>query len=159
MNQLVLRAGDVFTVVQQGEELDVVALECGETVPREIEIPGPSTLTRLYRAGAFWRWSSGSSRASQSASGCIAMMWWSDAGWGAGSWLAMSVMMVLFWGGLIALGVWLVRRARISPSTDQVQSATVDPDRVLAERFARGEIDDAEFTRSRTILHPPSDRV
>ncbi|MDQ2758053.1 MAG: SHOCT domain-containing protein [Actinomycetota bacterium] len=30
---------------------------------------------------------------------------------------------------------------------------------MLAERFARGEIDEAEFTRSRTILHPPSDRL
>ena len=87
------------------------------------------------------------------------MIWWNNDGWGAGSWLAMSVMMVLFWGGLIALGVWLVRRARTPPSTDQVHSATVDPDRVLAERFARGDIDDAEFTRRRTILHPPSDRV
>ncbi len=70
----------------------------------------------------------------------------------------MTVMMVLFWGGLITLGVWLVRRARTSPSSDREQSATDRADRVLAERFARGEIDDAEFTRSRTILHPPSDR-
>jgi len=87
------------------------------------------------------------------------MMWWSsNGGWGAGSWVAMSVMMVVFWGGLITLGVWLVRRARRSPSSGQEQSAADGADRVLAERFARGEIDDAEFTRSRTILHPPSDR-
>ncbi len=82
------------------------------------------------------------------------MMWWNDTGWGAGSWLAMAVMMVL----LIALAVWLVGRDRTLPSSDREQSAKDDPDRVLAERFARGEIDDAEFTRSRTILHPPSDR-
>lgn len=44
------------------------------------------------------------------------------------------------------------------PSSGQEQSAADGADRVLAERFARGEIDDAEFTRSRTILHPPSDR-
>ncbi len=86
------------------------------------------------------------------------MMWWNNAGWGAGSWLAMSGMMVLFWGGLITLGVWLVRRDRTAPPSGQEQSATDDPGRMLAERFARGEIDDAEFTRSRTILHPPSDR-
>ena len=32
-------------------------------------------------------------------------------GWGAGDWLAMSVMMLVFWGGLAALLVWAVRRS------------------------------------------------
>jgi hypothetical protein len=36
------------------------------------------------------------------------MMWWNDSQAGAGSLLLMTVMMVLFWGGLIALGAWLV---------------------------------------------------
>jgi len=84
------------------------------------------------------------------------MMWWSNAGWGAESWLAMSAIMVLFWGGLITLGVWLVRRTRTSPLSAEERSS---PDRLLAGRFARGEIDDAEFTRSRSILHTPSDRT
>lgn len=80
------------------------------------------------------------------------MMWWNNAGWAAGSWLAMAVMMVL----LTPLAVWLVWRDRTAPPSPQEQSAPDDPDRMLAERFALGEMDDAEFTRSRSVLHPPS---
>lgn len=85
------------------------------------------------------------------------MMGWDD-GWGAGSWLGMSlmtVMMVAIWGGIIALVVWLVRSA--APRQASPQSPPVGPmdraDEVLAERFARGEIDEEEFTRRRELLH------
>lgn len=80
------------------------------------------------------------------------MMWWGHGGWGAGDWLAMSLMMVVFWGALIALVVWLVRRLGPDRTTD-----TTPPrpraEEVLAERFARGEIDEDEFTRRRELLH------
>ena len=80
------------------------------------------------------------------------MMDW-DVGWGAGGWLAMSVMMVAFWGGIIALVVWAVRSA-----TPRAAGPFVDPARraedVRAERFARGEIDEEEFTQRRALLRP-----
>lgn len=86
------------------------------------------------------------------------MMDWND-GWGAGGWFAMSVMMVMmvaFWGGLIALVVWGVRSA--TPRHEGANGPPVAParsaDEVLAERFARGEIDEEEFTRRRELLHP-----
>jgi putative membrane protein len=88
------------------------------------------------------------------------MMWWNHGGWGAGDWLAMSFMMVVFWGLLIALVVWLVRGNRPGygsedrPASDPTQRA----DDVLAERFARGEIDEDEFTKRRQVLHPTSRR-
>lgn len=73
--------------------------------------------------------------------------------------LAMSVMMLLFWGLLIALVVWLVRSSRPGgrhadhpsdhPASDPAQRA----DAVLTERFARGEVDEDEFTKRRQVLH------
>jgi putative membrane protein len=74
----------------------------------------------------------------------MAMMWgW---GWGWGAWLAMSVMMLLFWGLIIAGVVVLVRyvggdRGGGRRSGDD----RADAEKVLAERFARGEIDEDEY--------------
>jgi putative membrane protein len=87
------------------------------------------------------------------------MMWWNHGGWGAGDWLAMSFMMVLFWGLLIALVVWLVRSTgEKSAPAPSLQRQTDRADELLAERFARGEIDEPEFNRSRTLLHTSSAR-
>jgi putative membrane protein len=87
------------------------------------------------------------------------MMWWDHGGWGAGDWVAMSLMMVVFWGGLVALVVWLVRSFRDDRDrTPDVPSPTQHAEELLAERFARGEIDGEEFTRSRELLHTGSGR-
>ena len=91
------------------------------------------------------------------------MMWWDHGGWGggwgAGDWLAMSVMMVVFWGLLIAVVVWVVRSFRREPDRPTTtQPAGEDADTVLAARFARGEIDDDEFTRRRDLLRGGSRR-
>lgn len=87
------------------------------------------------------------------------MMDWYD-GWGVGSWLGMSLMMMLmvvFWGALIVLVVWAVRSA--TPQQEGPVGPRVGPteraDEVLAERFARGEIDEEEFIRRRELLHRP----
>jgi putative membrane protein len=77
------------------------------------------------------------------------MMDWGNGGPSAGDWVAMSAMMVLFWGVLIALAVWVVRTAR----SDRGSRSADRGDTLLAERFARGEIDSEEFTRSRELLH------
>ena len=34
------------------------------------------------------------------------MMWWSNGGWGIGTWQTMTLMMVILWGAVIALVVW-----------------------------------------------------
>lgn len=89
------------------------------------------------------------------------MMNWDTGGWGSGDWVAMSTIMVVFLGVLIAFAAWVVRSAR----SDRGSSGSVDSvDTLLAERFARGEIDGEEFTRSRELLrrggalHSPSGR-
>lgn len=71
----------------------------------------------------------------------------------------MMVGMVLFWVAVIALVVWLVlRAARVGhDETTATTSRSHDPDQVLDERFARGEIDEQELRRRREALHrlPP----
>jgi len=67
------------------------------------------------------------------------MMWGTGMGFGLG-WLAM----VLFWVFLVAGTIWLVRSLTHSapepPAPEQGRAA-----RILAERFARGEIDAEEY--------------
>ena len=75
------------------------------------------------------------------------MMWF---GWGSGSWvswLVMSLMMLVFWGGLVALIVWAVRGFARPP-----ESSKQDPLAILEERFARGEIDADELESRRNAL-------
>jgi putative membrane protein len=82
------------------------------------------------------------------------MMPWGHGHWTGGDWLAMTLMMLAFWGLLVALMVTLVRRPKAQAKTpSHAHLATVRADDVLAERFARGEIDEDEFTRRRALLH------
>lgn len=71
------------------------------------------------------------------------MMWWGDQ-WGWGAWLAMAVSMLGFW----ALVIWAV--TTVVRSTDARGSR--DAEGILAERFARGEIDDEEYEHRRDLL-------
>ena len=74
------------------------------------------------------------------------MMWWYGngiSGWG------MALMMignVLFWAVIILGGVALVRYLMGDRST-VATDARPTPEQLLAERFARGEIDEQEYRR------------
>jgi len=75
------------------------------------------------------------------------MMWWPDhGGWGWGGWLAMTLTMLAFWGLVAWVVVSLVRQpgGRREPGRDTEE--------ILAERFARGEIDEDEFRQRRAAL-------
>ena len=73
------------------------------------------------------------------------MMWaWESGGWI--SLVVMSLMMVVFWGGLVALTAWAIRATgRRSEPRHGVES-------ILEERFARGEIDAEELKSRRIVL-------
>ncbi len=88
------------------------------------------------------------------------MMWWNHDGWNTGDWLAMSFMMVIFWGLLIALVLWLMRgnHRQRGPADLSVGDSTRRADVLLADQFARGEIDEDEFTKRRQVLHSASHR-
>ncbi len=74
------------------------------------------------------------------------MMWWHGNlnGW---EWLAMAASMVAFWG----LVIWAVLSVvgRGGPSG---RSAPSDPEQILRERFARGEIDADDYERRRELM-------
>jgi putative membrane protein len=75
------------------------------------------------------------------------MMWgYTNSWWG---WLLMVVGMVGFWGLLIAVVVVLLRRPGQSGGSDPGRP---DPEEVLAERFARGEIDADEYHQRLQVL-------
>lgn len=71
--------------------------------------------------------------------------------WGPWGWVAMGVVMLLFWGGVIAVVVLLVRGPRWN--SGYRSSEQDDPARILAQRFARGEIDETEYTTRLGALH------
>lgn len=84
-------------------------------------------------------------------------MIWSDhdlSGWG---WFGMTVSMVVFWALLIALVVWLARSAadRDQPRSAAPPAHGPTPEQLLAERFARGEIDEDEYLRRLHTLRSP----
>jgi len=71
-----------------------------------------------------------------------------DGGWdmGSGWWIVMVVMMVLFWGGVIAVAVWGIRQFTGDRRRDG------SPLDIAKERLARGEITKEEFDRIRGDL-------
>ncbi|MGY4742252.1 SHOCT domain-containing protein [Streptomyces sp. ATMOS53] len=96
------------------------------------------------------------------------MFWYGHdpSGWG---WFTMSVGMLLFWAVLIVFAVLLFRAVSRSSDT-RATTGTARPGRplpeqLLAERFARGEIDEDEYSRRLSVLrhepgrHLPGDDV
>lgn len=75
------------------------------------------------------------------------MMWWGDGSWGVGSWVAMGLMMVVVLGAGIALAVWAVRDVGSWQGTLTRRPGSTRAEQELAERFARGEVDQAQLTR------------
>ena len=78
-------------------------------------------------------------------------MYWGNGmgGWGM---TLMTVSNLLFWGLIIAGIVALVRyTGRRTPQGGPGAEAAT-PQRILAERFARGEIDEEEYTRRLAVL-------
>ncbi|MET0726833.1 MAG: SHOCT domain-containing protein [Acidimicrobiales bacterium] len=73
------------------------------------------------------------------------MMDWNGESWGWGGWLVMVLSMLGFWALVAWVAVTVIRSNRGS-----VPAA--DPEDVLAERFARGEIDDDEYRRRLEVL-------
>lgn len=74
-------------------------------------------------------------------------------GWGWGHMLFGSLMMILFWGGLILLIVLAVRYlGHGSAGGGERLTGAKTPLQILEERFARGEIDKEEFEQRKRAL-------
>jgi putative membrane protein len=73
------------------------------------------------------------------------MMFWYGNGMGGWGYTLMTIGTVLFWGLVIAGVILLVRYLARDPRI-------TDPERILAERFARGEIDEEDYRSRLTTL-------
>ena len=85
------------------------------------------------------------------------MRHWDGHGWAGGHWVVAIVSMVLFWGVAAAVVVIVLVRTRARPRDGGsgfvgVIPAVSDAERILHERFARGEIDEEEYTRRHDLL-------
>ena len=80
------------------------------------------------------------------------MMWGYDGfGFGGGG---MGIGMVLFWG-LIIFGIVMLARGfggRSRATSSEFKARDKTPQDILGERYARGEIDKAEFEQKRSDL-------
>jgi len=78
---------------------------------------------------------------------------WHDSGWSWGHMIFGGAMMILFWGGIIVLIVLLARwlGGAGHSSADHRPHGKV-PIEILKERFAKGEIDRAEFEERKKLL-------
>lgn len=83
--------------------------------------------------------------------------WMWNHGWGWGGWILMGLAMVVFWAVVITLVILAIRYF----TSDRSSAGTTRPapapgsnraEDLLAERFARGEIDEEEFRRRMTLL-------
>jgi putative membrane protein len=72
----------------------------------------------------------------------MTMTWYYGTPMGWGGFTMMTLTMLLFWGGVVALVVVVLRRL------PRDRSAT----RILEQRLAKGEIDTEEFERVRRTL-------
>lgn len=77
------------------------------------------------------------------------MMGWYH-GWGWGGWLGMSVTMVVVWSLVLAAIVLIFKSD--DAQKDGAARAQQRPGQILAERYARGEIDEAEYQLRMNVL-------
>jgi putative membrane protein len=75
------------------------------------------------------------------------MMWGMQA-WSWWGWLAMSVGMISFWG----LVIWAIVAIFRGSDWTRRHPDRPDPERILAERFAAGEIDEDEYQQRLVTL-------
>ncbi|MFB9905388.1 SHOCT domain-containing protein [Allokutzneria oryzae] len=79
------------------------------------------------------------------------MPWWygpggDGSGWNWVDFLLVIVSMVVFWGGLITVVLLVLRHPRFAPPWQR------DAERILADRLARGEIDNEEYRSRLAVL-------
>ena len=71
---------------------------------------------------------------------------------GGWSWVGGALVMLIFWGGLGALIVLLMRGFGRPSQDENRHQRRPDAREILAERFARGEISEDEFEERRRVL-------
>lgn len=86
------------------------------------------------------------------------------SGWpGDWSWVPMGLLMLLFWGSVVWLGIVLLRRVGSTPALPHAAPPPPppgpggrDPEQILAERLARGDIDPDDYRQRLAALRETS---
>jgi putative membrane protein len=81
--------------------------------------------------------------------------WWSNWGWWGGMGIMMIIgmaFMVLFWGGIIWLIIWGVRRMAEPRAYGQATGGRPSPLDIARERYARGEVTKEQFEQLKKDL-------
>jgi putative membrane protein len=82
------------------------------------------------------------------------MMFWYGHDMGGWGYALMTIGMVVFWVLVIVGFVVLIRSMTTNPTVGNVPpQAGATPQQILADRYARGEIDDEEYTRRLKVLN------
>lgn len=76
-------------------------------------------------------------------------MGWYQDGMGGGGWIVMALAMVVFWALVVFGLVAIFRGTRDAGGTGNVRRDSME---ILEERFARGEIDAAEYRARQDVL-------
>lgn len=81
--------------------------------------------------------------------------WMWGHGWGWAGWVLFVVLTVVFWAAVITAIVLAIRYAGGARNSGSAPPpyGPPHPEDVLAERFARGEIDEDEYRRRVMLLH------
>jgi putative membrane protein len=75
-------------------------------------------------------------------------MYWYDHGMGGWGYLFMVLNSIVFWAVLVGAGVLIYRSVRGADAHRRPGTPTPPPaEQILADRYARGEIDDEEYRR------------
>ncbi len=82
--------------------------------------------------------------------------WMWNGGWGWGGWLMMTLGMIMFFALVIGAVVAAARYFGSAPHDPQNAPPQSTPSLLLAERFARGEIDADEYQRRMVLLREHS---
>jgi putative membrane protein len=80
------------------------------------------------------------------------MMYGWNGGWGVWAWVLMALMMLIFWGGVVTVVILMLRRGQASEAPGASGAPHDEAERILNERFARGEIDETELASRRAAL-------
>jgi putative membrane protein len=81
--------------------------------------------------------------------------WMGGHGWGWAGWTMVCIAMVVFWAAVITAVVVAIRYAGgwANGAGTQATYGPPRPQDVLADRFARGEIDEDEYRQRAALLH------
>ena len=78
------------------------------------------------------------------------MMGWYDHGMGPGGWILMTLLSVAFWA-FVVVGVIALYRATRGPD-ERSSAGDREAQRLLDQRFARGDIDAEDYQQRRDLL-------